>query len=104
MDLSQQQALYINSKIEGLGIMAKKKTDNSLEELSFEQVMERLESIVSQLEEGDLALEKTVQLFEQGMSLAKAGMERLDEADRKVTILLENDGEIDEVPFDPKKD
>ena len=66
--------------------------------------MERLEKIVSKLEGGDLALEKSVQLFEEGMSLAKTGMERLDAADRKVTMLLQNNGEIEQAPFDPDGD
>lgn len=80
--------------------MAKKKTEKSIKDLSFEQVMERLEKIVSQLEQGELALEKSIELFEEGMTLSKAGMDRLDDAERKVSILLQDKGGIEEEPFD----
>lgn len=68
------------------------------EELSFEEALSRLESIVQALEAGGLVLEETVSLFEEGMRLAKVCNQRLDAAELKIsqlqtTIEDENKGE-----------
>lgn len=56
--------------------------------LGFEEVLDRLERLVERLEAGDLPLETAVTLFEEGMSLAKLGSQRLEEAELKVEELL----------------
>jgi exodeoxyribonuclease VII small subunit len=57
-------------------------------EPSFEDTVQRLGKIVEQLERGDLPLEQCLQLFEQGVRLARASQARLDAAERRVEQLL----------------
>lgn len=70
------------------------------DEVSFEALIERLDAVVDQLERGDLPLEDSIALFEEGMGLTRAGMARLDDADRKVYQLLQEDGQETQAPFD----
>lgn len=72
---------------------------NMVEE-SFENKMENLEKIVAELEKGDLSLDKSVSKFEEGMKLSKECSKMLEDAQKKITILLEEDGEIKEEDFD----
>ena len=60
--------------------MAKKKT--------FEKAMEQLEQVVADLESGDIPLDKALKKFEEGMSLSKYCADRLDETEKKVSLLL----------------
>ncbi len=60
-------------------------------ELTYEQISERLEIIADQLETGDTALEQALELFEEGVRLAKLGTERLDGAERRIEQLLQDD-------------
>ena len=55
---------------------------------TFETSLEALEQIVRQLEDGDLPLEKSLELFEQGIRLSRECQERLSQAERKIEILL----------------
>jgi len=55
---------------------------------SFESSLESLEEIVQQLESGDLPLEKSLELFEQGIKLSRQCQERLSQAERRIEILL----------------
>jgi exodeoxyribonuclease VII small subunit len=60
----------------------------------FEKGLGRLEEIVEALEKGDLALEESLSLFEEGMKIAKFCTEKLDSAERRVEILMKsNQGE-----------
>jgi len=69
-------------------------------ELSFEAGLERLEKIVQELEKGDLALERALELFEEGMQLSAGCRKQLEEAENRVEILLKkNDGKIAAEPF-----
>lgn len=61
-------------------------------EKSFEESLRKLEQIVDQLEAGDLSLEKSLDLFEQGVRLSRECQKRLDDAERKVEILLKGSG------------
>lgn len=54
---------------------------------NFETSLEKLERIVRELERGDLPLEKSLELFEQGVKLSRACQERLHEAERRIEIL-----------------
>jgi len=70
-------------------------------EKSFESSLEELEQIVRQLEGGDLPLDRSLELFEQGVRLSRECQQRLDEAERKVEILLRgNDGAYKAAPFE----
>jgi exodeoxyribonuclease VII small subunit len=69
-------------------------------ELSFEQGLERLEQIVQELEKGDLALERALELFEEGMQLSAGCRKKLEEAENRVEILLKkSDGQMKAEPF-----
>ena len=54
---------------------------------NFETSLEELERIVRELERGDLPLEKSLELFEQGVKLSRACQERLNEAERRIEVL-----------------
>ena len=79
--------------------MAKKK-EAAAAGPSFEAALARLEEIVHELEEADLPLERSLAVFEEGVRLSRLLHERLNEAERKVEILMKNeDGEKVPVPF-----
>ena len=61
---------------------------NEQQTKSFEASLESLEQIVRQLEQGDLPLEKSLELFEQGIRLSRECQERLSQAERRIEILL----------------
>lgn len=76
--------------------------DDGFAEGGFEEALERLEEIVERMEQGDLALEEAMSLFEEGVKLGQACQKRLDEAERKISILLERaDGSVVVEDFDP---
>src|SRR5437868_15085490 len=66
----------------------------------FEASLTALEKIVAQLESGDLPLERALELFEEGVVLARRCQSQLEEAERKVELLLRERGEIKTVPFE----
>ena len=67
--------------------------------MNFEESMKKLETIVTELENGNLNLDETVKKFEEGMKMAKQCNNILEETEKKITILLENDGELKEENF-----
>jgi exodeoxyribonuclease VII small subunit len=68
---------------------------------SFETSLKELEKIVEQLEAGDLPLERSLELFEQGVKLSRDCQQRLDEAERRVEVLLKNsDGTFTKTDFE----
>jgi exodeoxyribonuclease VII small subunit len=71
----------------------------------FETALKELEGIVEQLENGELPLERALELFERGVKLSRECQKRLEEAERKVEILLKNaSGEYEAVPFEEPLD
>lgn len=58
--------------------------------LKFEDAMARLETIVSDLERGDLPLDESLKIFEEGIKLSKTCLKMLDDAERKVEILIQD--------------
>ncbi len=72
-----------------------------MEKLSFEQSVARIEEIVRALEKGDVPLEQSLTLFEEGTGLIKSCSKMLDEAEQKVVKLRKGEtGEPEELPFD----
>ena len=72
-----------------------------MEKLSFEQSVARIEEIVRALEKGDVPLEQSLTLFEEGTGLIKSCSKMLDEAEQKVVQLRKGEwGEPEELPFD----
>ncbi len=59
---------------------------------TFEEALKKLEEIVTQLEQGDLSLDKSLKLFEEGIRLSHRCTKKLDEAEKKVEILLKGSG------------
>jgi len=71
-------------------------------EASFEEALEGLEDIVQRLEGGDLPLEESLALFEQGVLLTRVCSERLEAAERKIEVLMRDGaGGIEARPADP---
>jgi exodeoxyribonuclease VII small subunit len=70
----------------------------------FEECLQRLEKIVQELEKGDIPLEKSLTLFEEGVQLSSACRKELEEAEGKVEILLKQNGKIHTEPFEPLND
>lgn len=69
-------------------------------EFKFEEAFKRLEGIVKKLEEGNLTLEESLSLFEEGIKLSKICTSKLEEAERKVEILLKDEnGTLTPQPF-----
>jgi exodeoxyribonuclease VII small subunit len=67
----------------------------------FEECLQRLEKIVQELEKGDVPLEKSLTLFEEGMQLSTACRKELEQAEGKVEILLKKNGKLQAEPFEP---
>ncbi|MGO4373790.1 exodeoxyribonuclease VII small subunit [Paenibacillus sp. 2TAB19] len=61
------------------------------EEISFEQAMERLESIVAKLENGDVPLEAAIELFQEGMKLSQLCGGKLEQVESKIELLMESE-------------
>ena len=60
---------------------------------SFEETLSELETIVNEMENGDLPLNKALDKFERGIALSRQGQKSLEHAEQKVKILLSNQGE-----------
>ena len=74
------------------------------EELTFEEIMKKLEEITMELENGDLDLEKSVSKFEEGMNLSKKCNEILENAEKRISVLIEKDGKLEEKNFIEEED
>lgn len=70
-----------------------------MKEENFEEAIEKLENIASDLEKGDLNLEESLAKFEEGMKLSKKCNEIIEKAEKKITILLQKDGQLQEENF-----
>lgn len=72
-------------------------------EETYDGLVSRLEHVVGELESGQLSLEKSIERFAEGVRLAREASRKLDEAERKVELLVRNaDGEEEAVTFDPE--
>ncbi|MCU1719362.1 exodeoxyribonuclease VII small subunit [Pseudomonas sp. 5P_3.1_Bac2] len=68
--------------------------------LDFEQSLTDLQTLVERLETGELSLEDSLSAFEQGVRLTRDCQAALAQAEQKVQILMERDGEVQAEPFD----
>ena len=71
-------------------------------EINFEDTMKKLENIANELEKGDLDLDTSVSKFEEGMKLCKKCNEILENAEKRISILINNGEDIKEEDFVPK--
>lgn len=68
----------------------------------YEDALNKLEKIVSKMEEGNISLEESLKLFEEGIRLSRFCNQKLDEAEKRVEILMKGkDGSLKAQPFDP---
>ena len=73
-------------------------------EIKFEDALSELEGIVEKLERGELSLEESLTAFEEGIRLSRICSKRLDEAEKKIEILIKGeDGELKTEEFDLKQ-
>jgi exodeoxyribonuclease VII small subunit len=66
---------------------------------SFEQSLKQLEQIVNEMESGELPLEQAIHRFEEGIELSKFCAQKLEESERKITLLMQVGGAVVEKPF-----
>jgi len=84
-------------------VRAKKKVN--LDEMCFEEALEKLEAIVKQLERGELSLDESLGNFAEGVNLSKACLTKLDYAQQQIDkILVEVQGKIVEKPLVVQED
>ncbi len=72
-------------------------------ELNFEELMQKLEAITNKLEKESLSLDESVELFEEGMKISKECNEKLESAEKRITILLDPD-KLEEENFVPNEE
>ena len=72
-------------------------------EANFEELMIKLEEITNKLEKETLSLDESVELFEQGMKISKECNSKLEDAEKRITILINQDGETKEENFIPEE-
>ena len=70
---------------------------------SFEDMMKELKDIIHRLESGNLPLEDSIKLFQEGTDLISQSHTRLNEIRKKVELLVEKNGEVVPEDFDPEK-
>jgi exodeoxyribonuclease VII small subunit len=70
---------------------------------SFESCLEELERVVKELEAGDLALERSLELFEKGISLSESCRKQLEKVETRVEELVRREGKWRPEPFQPEK-
>ncbi len=71
----------------------------SKKQKSFEENLQRLEEIVSSLEEGNISLENSINLFEEGMKLTRACNEKLESIENRINILINENGKVKSEKF-----
>jgi exodeoxyribonuclease VII small subunit len=76
-----------------------KEPNKKAEKLTFEEALTRLEKIVRSLEEGDVPLDSSLALFEEGTKLVRFCSDKIDAAEQKVKLLTEKNGVITEQDF-----
>ncbi|ADC48371.1 MULTISPECIES: exodeoxyribonuclease VII small subunit [Alkalihalophilus] len=73
-------------------------------EISFEEAMEQLETIVEKLEQGDVPLEEAISMFQEGMQLSKECHSKLTSVEKKMDQILHADGELEATDFQEEEE
>ncbi len=68
--------------------------------MNFEENIEQLEKVVQELESGNLNLEDSIKKFEEGINLSKKCNDILEEAEKKITVLVKKDDKVEEEKFE----
>jgi len=71
-----------------------------LSDLNFEKALIRLEEIVNKLENEELSLDESLKAFEEGIGLYRLCSRELSEAEKKVSLIMQENGEFKEIPFE----
>ena len=71
-------------------------------ELGFDQILGRLREVVTKLESGELSLEQSLAIYEEGVALARKGQQLLAAAEKRVEILVSASSGVEAQPFDDK--
>lgn len=71
---------------------------------SFEAAIEKLETIVTRLENGDVPLEEAIELFQEGMRLSQYCSQKLEQVERKIEMLVEDTDGLTRQPFAPQSE
>ncbi len=72
------------------------------EAMGFDQLIARLREVVQRLESGELTLEQSLEVYEEGVALARKGQHLLATAEKRVEVLVSASSGVEVVPFDPK--
>lgn len=75
----------------------------SKKDVNFEELIEKLEEITNKLEKEQLSLDESVKLFEEGMQISKECNSKLEDAEKRITILINQNNEIKEENFIPEE-
>ena len=73
-------------------------------ESGFDQILLRLRDVGTRLESGDLSLEQSLAVYEEGVQLARRGQQLLVTAEKRVEILVSTSGGVEVVPFEEKSE
>jgi len=84
--------------------MSPSKKNNAEQEPAFEESLKRLETLVAEMEAGDLSLDQMIAHFEEGSSLVEQCGKRLTEVERRIEKLVKKDGKLETEPFDAEPD
>ncbi|NLU53454.1 MAG: exodeoxyribonuclease VII small subunit [Clostridiaceae bacterium] len=71
-------------------------------DMPYEQAMAELESVVNLLESGDLTLDESIKMFERGVSLVRLCNKKLDDIEKRITLIIEGKDSETEKDFDPE--
>ena len=71
-------------------------------DVGFDQILQRLREVVTKLESGELSLEQSLAIYEEGVQLARKGQQLLASAEKRVEILVSASGGVETVPFEGK--
>ena len=74
-----------------------------MKEKQFEDAMKELEDIVKRLESGDLSLEESLKIFEEGIALSRYCFKKLEEAEKRVSNLIKDEEGIKREPFESEE-
>ena len=74
-----------------------------MKEINFEETMQKLDQITAELEKGELSLDESVKKFEEGIKLSKECNKILEDSEKRINILINEDGNITEDNFLPKE-
>ncbi len=80
-----------------------KDSDKNKNKPKYEDQVQQLEGIIRKLEEGNLELEQSISLYEDGMKLLRACEKQLHQAEKKIEKLVKDETSIKKIPFNPEK-